>query len=47
LSVLGIVVLTGGVAASFINPAIGSSIAGFLAVIAPIVYDKLKPISKE
>ena len=47
LSVLGIVVLTGGVTASFINPAIGSSIAGFLAVIAPIVYDKLKPISKE
>ena len=46
LSVLGIVVLTGGVTASFINPAIGSSIAGFLAVIAPIVYDKLKPTSK-
>lgn len=43
---LGIGVLSGGVAASFINPAIGSSIAGFLAVIAPIVYDKLKPISK-
>lgn len=43
---LSVGVLSGGVVASFINPAIGSSIAGFLAVIAPIVYDKLKPISK-
>jgi dCTP deaminase len=46
LIMLGIVVLTGGVAASFKKPELGSSIAGFLAVIAPIVYDKLKPISK-
>jgi dCTP deaminase len=47
LIVLSIIVVSGGVAASFINPAIGSSIAAFLAVIAPVVYDKfLKPISK-
>jgi dCTP deaminase len=36
-----------GIAASFIDPTVGSSIAAFLAVIAPVVYDKfLKPISK-
>jgi dCTP deaminase len=37
LIVLGIIVVSGGVAASVKNPALGSSIAGFLAVIAPIV----------
>jgi dCTP deaminase len=36
----------GGVGASFINPTVGSSVAAFLAVIVPIVYDKfLKPLS--
>lgn len=43
---LAIVALICGITASLINPAAGSSIAGFLAVIAPIVYDRLKPISK-
>lgn len=42
-----IMVSVGGIAASSINPTVGSSIAAFLAVIAPVVYDKfLKPISK-
>jgi dCTP deaminase len=40
------IALTGGIATSVINPTLGSSLAGFLAVIAPIVYDMLKPISK-
>jgi dCTP deaminase len=47
LIILIIVVSVGGIAASSINPTAGSSIAAFLAVIAPVVYDKfLKPISK-
>jgi len=42
-----IVVSVGAIAASSINPTAGSSIAAFLAVIAPVVYDKfLKPIPK-
>ncbi len=42
-----IVVSVGGILASSQDPTIGSSIAAFLAVIAPVVYDKfLKPISK-
>jgi deoxycytidine triphosphate deaminase len=42
-----VIALTGGIATSIINPTVGSSIAAFLAVIAPVVYDKfLKPISK-
>jgi len=40
------IALTGGIVTSVINPTLGSSLAGFLAVIAPIVYDMLKPISK-
>ncbi|MCL1467752.1 dCTP deaminase domain-containing protein [Argonema galeatum] len=47
LIVLGVVALIVGIGASIINPTIGASIAAFLAVIAPIVYDRfLKPISK-
>lgn len=41
-----VIALTGGITTSLINPTVGSSVAGFLAVIAPIVYDMLKPISK-
>jgi dCTP deaminase len=42
-----IVVSVGGIVASSNNPTVGSSVAAFLAVIAPVVYDKfLKPISK-
>jgi dCTP deaminase len=47
LIILIILVSIGGIAASSINPTAGSSIAAFLAVIAPVVYDKfLKPIPK-
>ncbi len=47
LWVLIVVVSILGIVVSLITPAIGASIAAFLAVIAPIVYDKfLKPISK-
>lgn len=46
LLLLSIFVLIGGVTASLSMPELGASIAGFLAVITPVVYDKLKPISK-
>lgn len=46
LITLGLVFLIGGVVTSFAKPEVGASLAGFLAVITPIVYDKLKPISK-
>ncbi|MBW4446820.1 MAG: deoxycytidine deaminase [Spirirestis rafaelensis WJT71-NPBG6] len=42
-----IIASIGGIGASLINPTVGSSVAAFLAVIVPIVYDKfLKSQSK-